>query len=224
MEQRLYVRLWQQGMAGVGLGGLLLTGGLARSAQAVTFPNVAFECPMGSSTLVARQSQTVSQTPSQDQSQTQSLSQNQAQTSVSTPILQLTAMGNLSAEQRCREVAARFNFLNTSTAEHSLAYLTTGLRNNLPIVCSVPEYGAPCNQTEGIQLFTLNPRDRSPLARDQALTLVLIRLHNATASTPVLLDSQPALYVDLRKMLQENLPSTSNQPASSRPESQRLLN
>jgi Circadian oscillating protein COP23 len=147
-----------------------------------TFPNLEFACPTGDRIMVARK---LTGEPLQ------------------VPIIRFTSMGKLSAIQRCQEVTARFNFLNTSSSANSLAYLTTGLRNNQPIVCSVAEYGAPCNQTAGIQVLTLHPRDRAPERRDYALSLVVSRLHNALAQTPVLLDSAPQVYVDMKALLDQ---------------------
>lgn len=158
-----------------------------RASQAATFPNLVFECPKGSRVMVAR-----------------SITSRK----VSQPILQFTGRGKFSANHRCREVAARFNFLNSSTSEYSLAYLTTGIRKNQPIVCSVEEYGAPCNQTEGVQILTLNPRDRSPARRDYALSLIVARLHQANTKTPVLVDSPPAQYVNLRELIEQALQDT----------------
>jgi Circadian oscillating protein COP23 len=128
-----------------------------------------------------------------------------------TPLIQFTSMGKLSAAQRCQAVTERFNWLNRGASKNTLAYLTTGLRNGQVIVCSVPEYGAACDQHHGIQLLTLNAQDRSPDRRDQALGLLLIRLHNATARTPVLLDSPPRLYVDLREQLDKGLAESADQ-------------
>jgi hypothetical protein len=148
-------------------------------AQAITFPNVTFECPKGGRIMFAKR--TVGKT-------------------LKVPVVQFTTMGKRTAIDRCQEVTARFNFLNTSPSTTTLAYLTTGMRRGQPIVCSVQNYGDSCDE-KSVQLLTLNPRDRSPEKRDQALALLLIRLHNAIAQTPVLLDSQPRLYVNFQEVL-----------------------
>jgi Circadian oscillating protein COP23 len=148
-------------------------------AQAITFPNVTFECPKGGRIMFAKR--TVGKT-------------------LKVPVVQFTSMGKRSATDRCQEVTARFNFLNTSPSATNLAYLTTGVRRGQPIVCSVQNYGDICDDNS-VQLLTLNPRDRSPERRDQALALLLVRLHNAIAQTPVLLDSQPRLYVNFQDMM-----------------------
>ncbi|MGI0492340.1 COP23 domain-containing protein [Alkalinema pantanalense CENA528] len=169
---------------------------LPMPSQAATFPDLVFECPNGSRTLVARSVK---------------------RRRISKPILQFTGMGKFSAAQRCREVAARFNFLNSSNSEYSLAYLTTGIRKNQPIVCSVEEYGAPCNQTEGVQILTLSPRDRSPARRDYALSQILVRLHHAATTTPILVDSPPAQYLNLQELIQQSLQATEGEQAESTP-------
>jgi hypothetical protein len=152
---------------------------LAPPTQAATFPSIIFECPKGGRIMFAKRSKGKV---------------------LQVPIVQFTSMGRRTATDRCQEVTARFNFLNSSENSNSLAYLTTGLRKGQPIVCSVKAYGDSCDE-ESVQLLTLNPRDRSPERRDQALSLLLIRLHNAMTQTPVLLDSQPRLYVNLQEML-----------------------
>ncbi len=152
---------------------------LVPPTQAATFPNIIFECPKGGRIMFAKRSKGKI---------------------LQVPIVQFTSMGRRTATDRCQEVTARFNFLNSSQNSNSLAYLTTGLRKGQPIVCSVKQYGDSCDE-ESVQLLTLNPRDRSPERRDQALSLLLIRLHNAMTQTPVLLDSQPRLYVNLQEML-----------------------
>jgi Circadian oscillating protein COP23 len=156
----------------------------ADPAAAATFPNLVFDCPIGAQLMFAR----TTQGPQRQ-----------------TPLIQFTSMGQLTAAQRCQTVAQRFNALNSGASKNTLAYLTTGLRNGQVIVCSVPDYGAACDQRNGTQLLTLNAQDRSPDRRDQALGLLLIRLHNATARTPVLLDSPSRLYVDLRELLNMGL-------------------
>lgn len=149
-------------------------------AAAITFPSVTFECPTGGRIMFAKRT---------------------TGKALKVPVVQFTSMGKRSATDRCQEVTARFNFLNTSPSSTSLTYLTTGMRRGQPIVCSVPSYGDSCDDKNSVQLLTLHPRDRSPERRDQALALLLVRLHNAIAQTPVLLDSQPRLYVNLQDML-----------------------
>jgi Circadian oscillating protein COP23 len=158
--------------------------GAATPAAAATFPHLVFECPIGGRLMFAR----TTRGPARQ-----------------TPLIQFTSMGKRSAAERCQTVTERFNRLNGATSNDTLAFLTTGLRNGQVIVCSVPEYGAACDQRNGTQLLTLNAQDRSPDRRDQALGLLLIRLHNATARTPVLLDSPSRLYVDLRELVNSGL-------------------
>ncbi len=158
--------------------------GTSLPSQSATFSAITFDCPIGGRVLFARRVPTAAQP-----------------TPLSAPIIQFTSLGKFSGNQRCQEVAARFNYLNHSPGKNTLAFLTTGLRNGLPIVCSVQNYGDACDQTGGVQLLTLNPRDRSPDRRDQALSLLLVKLHNARSQTPVLLDNQPRLYVNLQDQL-----------------------
>jgi Circadian oscillating protein COP23 len=164
-------------------------------AQAITFPNVTFECPKGGRIMFAKR--TVGK-------------------SLKVPVVQFTSMGKRNATDRCQEVTARFNFLNTSPSTNNLSYLTTGVRRGQPIVCSVQNYGDSCDDNS-VQLLTLNPRDRSPERRDQALALLLIRLHNAMAQTPVLLDSQPRLYVNFQDVLTDAFKDADGDTAAVKP-------
>jgi Circadian oscillating protein COP23 len=178
----------------------ITTVGTRLPSQAATFSAITFDCPVGGRVLFARRVPTATQP-----------------TALSAPIIQFTSLGKFSGNQRCHEVAARFNYLNHSPGKNTLAFLTTGLRNGLPIVCSVQNYGDACDQTGGVQLLTLNPRDRAPDRRDQALSQLLVKLHNALSQTPVLLDNQPRLYINLQDFLNAAFAQVESTPIESTP-------
>jgi Circadian oscillating protein COP23 len=169
----------------------------APPSDAATFAAISFECPVGGRVLFARRTSNMTTMPS---------------SALSAPLIQFTSMGKFTANQRCQEVAARFNYLNNNPGKNTLAFLTTGIRRNMPIVCSVQNYGDACDQTGAVQLLTLHPRDRSPERRDQALSLLVVKLHNARSQTPVLLDNQSRLYVNLQDLLKGAFEQVEAQP------------
>jgi hypothetical protein len=151
--------------------------------QAATFPNISFECPVGGRVLFARRTTTQP---------------------ISAPIIQFTSLGKFTATQRCQEVAARFTYLNNNPGKNTLAFLTTGMKRGMPIVCSVQNYGDACEKGGSVQLLTLHPRDKSPERRDQALSQLVVKLHHAASQTPVLLDNQPRLYINMQELLENS--------------------
>jgi hypothetical protein len=187
MKFRQVGRLGKQ-MGWVAVAGIscVTVAAIPSASQAATFPGISFECPVGGRVLFARR------TPV-----------NNPVKNFSAPIVQFSSMGRFTANQRCQEVAARFNYLNNNPGKNSLAYLTTGIRRGMPIVCSVQNYGDSCDQANAVQLLTLLPKDRSPERRDQALMQLLIKLNNPLSQTPVLLDNQPRLYINLDEMIKQ---------------------
>jgi hypothetical protein len=167
--------------------GMLAIVGLITSGttpvQAATFPNISFECPVGGRVLFARRTTTQP---------------------ISAPIIQFTSLGKFTATQRCQEVAARFTYLNNNPGKNTLAFLTTGMKRGMPIVCSVQNYGDACEKSGSVQLLTLHPRDKSPERRDQALSQLVVKLHHAASQTPVLLDNQPKLYINMQELLENS--------------------
>jgi hypothetical protein len=103
----------------------------------------------------------------------------------------------LTPQERCVEVTARLNSFNLN---NKLDFLTTGIRNNLPIICAVATSTTPCNNISGLQLFTLHPNDKSPQARNNAWSKLMTHLYlNPTNLATVLQDSESPLYIDMRE-------------------------
>lgn len=107
-------------------------------------------------------------------------------------------------KQRCEEVSNRFQKYHEQNLNYSL---TTGRKNNLPVICVAKDKGGPCS---GI-LFTLRPEDNSNKYLKQ------LRLNRAgqasggyvTQDDGSLMDST---YIKLNQLIEEKAKATT--PAS----------
>ena len=63
-------------------------------------------------------------------------------------------LGGYSGQQRCKAVSPRFQ---EAYDNGTLNLITNDIRNRKPVICSVREYGAPCQTV----LMTLRPEDNS---------------------------------------------------------------
>lgn len=143
-------------------------------AQAARFPDVSFECEDGSM-FVKRTIDNYRRR-----------------------IIEFSSMGGYDYNDRCAIVRDRLGAWNMNT---NAAYLTTGMRNNQPIICIVTEWGMPCSR--GAQLLTLRSEHRSHYMRERALSKLLVSLNTPTSS--VLYDSTQPLYVDLKTLVEDAL-------------------
>jgi hypothetical protein len=85
----------------------------------------------------------------------------------STPMIRFTAMGNVSAEDRCRLVTAKFNEVNRLETRYYLktdtVFTVDASGDSQPVVseeqviCAVMSYGVPCAGDGSFILLTLNP-------------------------------------------------------------------
>lgn len=107
---------------------------------------------------------------------------------------------------RCREVSGR---LETYRVNKQLKYLTVGIMNRQPVVCTASQINGRC---EGL-VFTLKPN------QDAVRTLNnLLAWREGQAATPSLRESGEVPYIDVSARLQEDGPAMSTpQVAPSRP-------
>jgi hypothetical protein len=113
---------------------------------------------------------------------------------------------------RCREVSGR---LETYRANKQLKYLTVGMMNRQPVVCTASRVNGRC---EGL-VFTLKPN------QDAVRTLNnLLAWREGQAATPSLRESGEVPYIDVSARLQDNGPAMSppqaapNRPSQPAPE------
>jgi Circadian oscillating protein COP23 len=149
--------------------------------QAARFPDISFKCD-GHNMYVTRNRDNMSRR-----------------------IIHFSSMGGYDSDDRCEIVRDRLSAWNLNAGA---AYLTTGMRNNQPIICIVNEWGMPCSK--GAQLLTLRYH-RSPYAREKALSQLLVSL-NGSKSSGVLYDSTQPLYVDLKALVEDAFKSEETQP------------
>ena len=154
---------------------------LSSPAQAARFPDVSFECQDGSM-FVKRTSDNYRRR-----------------------IIEFSSMGGYNYNDRCAIVRDRLGAWNMNT---NAAYLTTGMRNNQPIICIVTEWGMPCSK--GAQLLTLRSEHRSHYMRERALSKLLVSLNTPTSG--VLYDSTQPMYVDLKALVEDAFKEPVNQP------------
>lgn len=154
---------------------------LSSPAQAARFPDVSFECEDGSM-FVKRTSDNYRRR-----------------------IIEFSSMGGYGFADRCNVVRDRLGAWNMNA---NAAYLTTGIRNNQPIICIVTEWGMPCSK--GAQLLTLRSEHRSYYMRERALSKLLVSLNTPTSG--VLYDSTQPLYVDLKALVENSFKESGSQP------------
>lgn len=99
-------------------------------------------------------------------------------------------------QTRCEEVSQRFNQFYR---QGQLNYITTGIVNQLPVVCISSEIGGPCT---GV-LLTLKPREDAARVVQQLFDV------RAGASGP-LFESATQPYIDLKQLIQERQAVGSN--------------
>ena len=155
---------------------------LPSPTQAARFPDVSFECEDGSM-FVKRTSDNYRRR-----------------------IIEFSSMGGYGFADRCNVVRDRLGAWNMNA---NAAYLTTGIRNNQPIICIVTEWGMPCSK--GAQLLTLRSEHRSHYMRERALSKLLVSLNTPTSSG-VLYDSTQPLYVDLKALVEDSFKESARQP------------
>ncbi len=97
------------------------------------------------------------------------------------------AQSGYDPEVRCREVSERFDRFYR---QGQLNYITTGIVNNLPVVCVATELGGPCT---GV-LFTLKPNEDASRVIQQLFDV------RAGASGP-LYESGTREYVDIKRYM-----------------------
>ncbi|BAT56120.1 hypothetical protein NOS3756_51220 [Nostoc sp. NIES-3756] len=116
--------------------------------------------------------------------------------------------------QRCLEVSNRFNsFYNSGQLE----YLTAGYVNGKPVVCATSS-GGSCNSAN--VLFTLNSRNK----RNVAAILQTLFDNRAGAAGAVVNESTERVYIDVKKLIAEEIstekPTEAQPKAVSQPTSQ----
>lgn len=110
-----------------------------------------------------------------------------------------TLGGTYTPENRCKIVSEKFQtFYNDGT----LNYLTTGIVNQLPVICAAQRENGPCT---GV-LFTLKPNS------DPGRTLQRLLSIRDRAPGAVLNESSPQVYVNMKDFL-STAPTEADQPS-----------
>ncbi len=110
-----------------------------------------------------------------------------------------TLGGTYTPENRCKIVSEKFQtFYNDGT----LNYLTTGIVNQLPVICAAQTENGPCT---GV-LFTLKPNS------DPGRTLQRLLSIRDRAPGAVLNESSPQVYVNMKDFL-NTAPTEADQPS-----------
>jgi hypothetical protein len=110
-----------------------------------------------------------------------------------------TLGGTYTPENRCKIVSEKFQtFYNDGT----LNYLTTGIVNQLPVICAAQRENGPCT---GV-LFTLKPNS------DPGRTLQRLLSIRDRAPGAVLNESSPQIYVNMKDFL-NTAPTEADQPS-----------
>lgn len=94
-------------------------------------------------------------------------------------------------ERRCQEVSARFQSAHVSGR---LNFVTTGMRNGQPVICTSSASGGPCSEI----LYTLKPGTNASQTLQQLFDIQMGR-----AGAGPLYESESRPYLDMNRFLSE---------------------
>ncbi len=161
--------------AAITLGSSAAIGSFSQPSYAI-FPGMTFVCTGPSSSMLSAQT-----------------------SSTTVDLIDFRGGGGFNSQQRCALARNNFNDANANpSVPADLAYITTGVRNGLTILCSVPNYGNDCNSPGNFYLFTLSNRT---VNTQEALRRLFFRLHTGNDTKPVLQDSESRIYIDMKEYI-----------------------